>query len=105
MWLLPNCQKHAYLKRLIQLDRNFSISFIHLFQALAAKFVHDNAEMWGADNSRVSYWGISAGAAIVGQLAMSPHSRGKVLFEKYPTFGNASSEGEEIIIRYERADS
>ncbi|KAK6021245.1 hypothetical protein OSTOST_13084, partial [Ostertagia ostertagi] len=38
-------------------------------------FVYENAENIGADASRITAWGLSAGGAAVGQLALSPVSR------------------------------
>ncbi|PIO66814.1 Carboxylesterase, partial [Teladorsagia circumcincta] len=46
--------------------------------AAAVKFVHENAENIGANASRITAWGLSAGGAAVGQLALSPVSRGRI---------------------------
>ncbi|PIO60457.1 Carboxylesterase [Teladorsagia circumcincta] len=43
--------------------------------AAAVKFVHENAENIGANAARITAWGLSAGGAAVGQLALSPVSR------------------------------
>nr|CDJ97604.1 Carboxylesterase domain containing protein [Haemonchus contortus] len=43
--------------------------------AEAVKFVYENAENMGADPSRITAWGLSAGGAGVGQLLLSPVSR------------------------------
>ncbi|XGW05271.1 hypothetical protein V3C99_016000 [Haemonchus contortus] len=43
--------------------------------AEAVKFVYENAENMGADPSRITAWGLSAGGAAVGQLLLSPVSR------------------------------
>ncbi|XGW05270.1 hypothetical protein V3C99_016000 [Haemonchus contortus] len=43
--------------------------------AEAVKFVYENAESMGADPSRITAWGLSAGGAGVGQLVLSPVSR------------------------------
>ncbi|KIH67148.1 Carboxylesterase [Ancylostoma duodenale] len=43
--------------------------------AEALKFIHTNAKNIGADPSRVTVWGHSAGSAAVGQLILSPVTR------------------------------
>ncbi|VDM68044.1 unnamed protein product [Strongylus vulgaris] len=45
--------------------------------AAAFKFIYDNAQHFGGDRSRITAWGLSAGGSAVGQLALSPISRGK----------------------------
>ncbi|CAJ0589442.1 unnamed protein product [Cylicocyclus nassatus] len=46
--------------------------------AAALKFVYDNAPNFGGDRTRITVWGLSAGGAAAGQLALSPVSRNYV---------------------------
>ncbi|VDN33573.1 unnamed protein product, partial [Cylicostephanus goldi] len=43
------------------------------------QFIYDNAENFGGDRSRITAWGLSAGGSAVGQLALSPITRGKII--------------------------
>ncbi|VDK50774.1 unnamed protein product, partial [Cylicostephanus goldi] len=43
--------------------------------AAALKFIYDNAPNFGGDRTRITVWGLSAGGAAAGQLALSPVSR------------------------------
>lgn len=52
-------------------------------QALAFKYIQENIINFGGDPSKITAWGLSAGAAAVGQLALSPFSRG-FLYTKFP---------------------
>lgn len=44
-------------------------------QALAFKWLHENVEAFGGDPWRITATGLSAGAASVAALSLSPHSR------------------------------
>ncbi|KAI1717328.1 carboxylesterase family domain-containing protein [Ditylenchus destructor] len=42
-------------------------------QALALRFLHENAKAFGGNANRITAWGLSAGAASINTLAISPH--------------------------------
>lgn len=44
--------------------------------ALAFKFIYENIRYFNGDAKRITAWGQSAGAASVGSLVVSPHTRG-----------------------------
>ena len=47
-------------------------------QTLALRFVHENITAFGGHPSKVTAVGLSAGAASVAALSLSPHSRGNL---------------------------
>jgi len=44
-------------------------------QAKALQFVHENISSFGGDPARITFWGLSAGAASVSLLSLSPTTR------------------------------
>ncbi|KAI6212910.1 Carboxylic ester hydrolase [Aphelenchoides besseyi] len=60
-------------------------------QAMAFKWIHENIDSFGGDPNRVTAWGLSAGAASVGLLTLSPHSQ-KYIAQTIEMSGPALSE-------------
>ena len=50
-------------------------------QTAALRFIKNNIKGFGGNNENITIWGQSAGAASVDSLALSPHSRGKRMWE------------------------
>lgn len=58
------------------INNNWLISFLGYWdQVEALKFVHRNAKAFGGSPDKITLYGSSAGAASVGALSISPHSR------------------------------
>lgn len=48
-------------------------------QAKAMKYLNENIVFFGGDHNKITAWGLSAGAGAIGQLSLSPISRGTFL--------------------------
>uniref|UniRef100_A0A0N5BN28 Carboxylic ester hydrolase n=1 Tax=Strongyloides papillosus TaxID=174720 RepID=A0A0N5BN28_STREA len=56
-------------------DKTMPGNYGYWDQRLALKFIYENIKNFGGDHSKITIFGLSAGAGSVGALSISPHSR------------------------------